>query len=158
MSPHVSPSQPMSPHVTPTHGSMQRSVTSTNQRIAFDIDPSNRHLATGGEVWQGFRAHGHGAICKRVGQHGISSSDDDTVCTLSTSTLSTSTLSTSTLSTSTLSTSTLSTSTLSTSTLSTSTLSFSTSHLQDGQVWAFDLATGSKIAAFQAAQGNVDVR
>ncbi|CAI5525976.1 unnamed protein product [Closterium sp. Naga37s-1] len=55
--------------------SMQRSVTSTNQRIAFDIDPSNRHLATGGE---------------------------------------------------------------------------------DGQVWAFDLATGSKIAAFQAAQDTVN--
>ncbi|CAI5458934.1 unnamed protein product [Closterium sp. Yama58-4] len=55
--------------------SMQRCVTSTNQRIAFDIDPSNRHLATGGE---------------------------------------------------------------------------------DGQVWAFDLATGSKIAAFQAAQDTVN--
>ncbi|CAI6010048.1 unnamed protein product [Closterium sp. NIES-65] len=55
--------------------SMQRCVTSTNQRIAFDIDPSNRHLATGGE---------------------------------------------------------------------------------DGQVWVYDLASGSKIAAFQAAQDTIN--
>ncbi|GJP83816.1 hypothetical protein CLOP_g13917 [Closterium sp. NIES-67] len=55
--------------------SMHRCVTSTNQRIAFDIDPSNRHLATGGE---------------------------------------------------------------------------------DGQVWVFDLASGSKVASFQAAQDTVN--
>ncbi|CAI5958953.1 unnamed protein product [Closterium sp. NIES-64] len=57
------------------HACLHRCVTSTNQRIAFDIDPSNRHLATGGE---------------------------------------------------------------------------------DGQVWVYDLASGSKIAAFQAAQDTIN--